>query len=90
MNGYRNLLVEPCNCQESRSQIHLQHISILISLNPACINGSFRASASAKAKGPGAPGGRTGASISFLTVGKAKSISGTFEGADHTVAEKAK
>src|SRR5918995_3788301 len=62
-------------------------ISILISLNPAWINNCFRASAFAKAKGPGAAGGGVGAFICFLTVAKAKSSNGTLEGTDHTAAE---
>src|SRR5688500_17393939 len=42
---------------------------------------------SAKAKGPGVAGEGAGAFICFLTVAKAKSSNGTFDGADHTAAE---
>src|SRR5215212_7485047 len=42
---------------------------------------------SAKAKGPGVPGGGAGAFTCFRTEAKAKSINGTFEGVDHTAAE---
>src|SRR5918997_2012674 len=62
-------------------------VSTLISLNPAWLNNCLRASTSAKAKGPGVPGGGGGAFICFLTVLKAKSINGTFDGVDHTAAE---
>src|SRR5919107_816689 len=62
-------------------------VSTLISLNPAWLNNCFRVSVSAKAKGPGVPGGGRGAFICFLTVLKAKSINGTFDGVDHTAAE---
>lgn len=58
-----------------------------MSLNPAWINGFFKASASTKAKGPGVLGGGGGASICFLTVAKAKSNNGTLEGADHAATE---
>src|SRR5215210_9495813 len=58
-----------------------------MSLNPAWLNDCFRASMSAKAKGPVIAGERTGAFICFLTEAKAKSSHGTFEGADHTAAE---
>ena len=58
-----------------------------MSLNPASLNNPFRFSTSAKAKGPGAPGGGSGIFSCFLTVAKANSDSGTFDGADHTAAE---
>ena len=58
-----------------------------MSLNPAWLNNCFKVSTSAKAKGLGAPGGGAGIFSSFLTVAKAKSDSGTLEGADHTAAE---
>ena len=58
-----------------------------MSLNPAWLNNFLSVFASAKAKEPGAPGGGAGIFSCFLTVEKAKSDSGTFDGADHTAAE---
>ena len=58
-----------------------------MSLNTAWLNVFLSVSASAKAKGPGAPGGGAGIFSSFLTVEKAKSDSRTFDRADHIAAE---
>src|SRR5918999_3388331 len=58
-----------------------------MSLNPAWLNNCLKVSTFAKAKGFGVPGGGAGTFSSFLTVVRAKSATGTLEGADHTAAQ---
>src|SRR5215207_7673195 len=88
MNGCCNLLVEPCvTFRGIEVKCYLQHVDS--NIFKSCLDKRLfqRASASAKAKGPGVPGGGAGDSICFLTVAKAKPSSGTLEGTDHTAAE---
>jgi hypothetical protein len=79
--------VEPCvSIRRIEVKSYLRHVG---SNNfESCLDKLLlRASGSAEAKGPGVPGGGTGAPICFLTVAKSKSSSKTLEGADHTAAE---